>query len=52
MGSKIVVALLVVVTIGLIGLGISIGYGQVFHLDGHGGASMQAQTAQKHANAA
>ena len=51
MGSKIVVALLVVVTVGLIGLGISIGYGQVFHLDGHGGASMQAQAAQQHANA-
>ncbi|OIQ86519.1 hypothetical protein GALL_316340 [mine drainage metagenome] len=51
MGSKIVVALLVVVTVGLIGLGISIGYGQVFHLDGHGDASVQAQAAQRHANA-
>ena len=51
MGNKIVIALLVVVTVGLIGKGISIGYGQVFQLDGHGGASQQAQAAQQHANA-
>lgn len=51
MGNKIVIALLVVVTVGLVGKGLSIGYGQVFHLDGHTGASQQAQATQQHANA-